>query len=59
MTARWVKDVYHTTDPQTSSYDVVVSSESILIALMDAAFQVVNVLAADFRNAYLQSSFVG
>ena len=53
---RWVKDGHRTPDPETSSSDGFVSCESIHIALRIAAFQGVDILAADIINVYLQAT---
>ena len=47
------KDNHCTPDPTTSSYDGVVSRESIPIALTYAALMDLDVKAADIQNAYL------
>ena len=51
--ARWVKDGHRTSDLEDSKYAGVVSLESVRIALTYAALHVIEVLAADIRNAYL------
>ena len=53
--ARWVKDGHRTPDPESSSYDGVMSRESIRIMLTHAALHDVPVVAVDVRNAYLQA----
>ena len=53
--AIWFKDGHRTPDPEISSHAGFFSRESIQIALTTSAFQVVDVLAADLRNAYLQA----
>ena len=53
--ARWVKDGHWNPDTETSSYALVVSCESIWIALTTSALKGVYVLANDIRNTYLQS----
>ena len=55
LKARWVKDGHRRPDPECSNYAGVVSRETIRIALTYAALLGINVLAADIRNAYLQS----
>ena len=53
--ACWVKDGHKTPDPTTSNYAGMVSRESIRIALIYAALNRLNVMAADIQNAYLQA----
>ena len=53
--ARWAKDFHRTPYPENSSDNGVVSHEIVWIALTTAAFQGVDLLAADIRNAYLQA----
>ena len=53
--ARWVKDGHKTPDPTTSAYDIVVSRESVRIALPYYALMGLDVMAADVQNAYLQA----
>ena len=51
---RWVKDGHRTGDLESSSYSGVVSRDIIWIAIKNAAFQGVNVLASDIQNAHLK-----
>ena len=53
--ARWVLDGHKTPDPIGSTYAGVVSRESVRIALIYAALNDLDVIAADIRNAYLQA----
>ena len=53
--ARWVKDGHQTPGLLTSIYDGVVSRESVRIALTRADLLGIDTMAADIRNAYLQS----
>ena len=53
--ARWVLDGHKTPDPIGSTYDGVVSRESIRIAFTYAALNNLDVCASDVRNAYLQA----
>ena len=50
--ARWVLDGHKTENPIGSTYPGVVSRESVRIALTYAALNVLNVMAANIRNAY-------
>ena len=52
--ARWVKDVYRTPDPVSSSYSGVLSREIIRILLTHSVIHGVPVTAEDVCNAYLQ-----
>ena len=52
--ARWMKDVHFIPGPATSAYDVVVSRESVRVALTYADLMVLDAMAADTQNAYLQ-----
>ena len=51
----WVKYRHSTPDPESSSYAIDVSRESIFIMLIHAAMHGVPVVAADVCNAYLQA----
>jgi hypothetical protein len=53
--ARWVLDGHRTPDIVGSTYDGVVSRESVRIAFTYAALNDLWVCAADIRNAYLQA----
>ena len=53
--ARWVKDGHRCPTPKTSNYAGVVSRESVRIAFTYAALNGLDVIAADVKNAYLQS----
>ena len=53
--ARWVLDGHKTPDPIGSTYAAVVSRESVHIALTYAAWNELDVFAADIRNAYLRA----
>ena len=53
--ARWVLDGHKTPNPIGSTYAGVVSRESVRIAFTYAALNVLDVFAADIRNAYLQA----
>jgi hypothetical protein len=53
--ARWVLDGHRTPDPIGSTYAVVVFRHGIRIAFTYAAFNGVDVFAADIGNAYLQA----
>jgi hypothetical protein len=53
--ARWVKDGHKHPDPESSSYAGVVLRQSVRIALIYAALNDLEVLAADIQNAYLQA----
>ena len=55
--ARWVKDGHKTPDPTTSAYDIVVSRESVRISLPYAALMVLDVIAVDVQNVYLQTPY--
>ena len=52
--ARWVKYGHKTPEPSWSTYDGVVSRESIIIYLTYAALNNLPVFGADIQNAYLQ-----
>ena len=52
--ARWMKDGHFIPGPATSAYDVVVSRESVRVALTYADLMVLDAMAADTQNAYLQ-----
>ena len=54
--ARLCKDGHLTEDPEGSRYAGVVSRESVRIALLYAALNDIEVMAADIRNAYLQAA---
>ena len=54
--ARLCKDGHLTEDPEGSCYAGVVSRESVRIALLYAALNDIEVMAADIRNAYLQAA---
>ena len=51
----WVKDGYHTLEPNHSTYAGVVSREIIRIALTYSALNHLDVCACNIQNAYLQS----
>ena len=53
--ARWVLDGHKCPDPDGSTHAGVVSRESVRIALTYAALNGLDVMAADIRNAHLQS----
>jgi hypothetical protein len=54
--SRWVLDGHLTADPERiSTYAGVVSRDSVRIALTYAAFNDLDVTAADIPNAYLQA----
>jgi hypothetical protein len=53
--ARWVLDGHKTPSPIGSTYAGVVSKESVGIAFTYAAFNSIDVYAADIRNAFLQA----
>ena len=53
--ALWVKDGHKCPTPKTSNYAGVVSRESVRIAFTYAALNGLDVVAADFLNAYLQA----
>ena len=50
--ARWVKDGHKTPDLKTSSFDGVVSRNSIQLALTHAALLGLPVMGADIRNVW-------
>ena len=52
--AIWVLDWNRTLDPEGSLYSVVVFMVIIRIALTHESLNVLDVVAADIRNAYLQ-----
>ena len=54
--ARCVKDGHWTPDPITSSYAGVVSRENVCITLTHDTLNVIETLATDICNAYLQAS---
>ena len=53
--ARCTKYGHHTADPESSKYAGMLSRESICILLTHAVLYGTDVMAADIRNAYLQS----
>ena len=53
--ARWVKDGHKTPMSYNSPYPGIVSQESIRLALAYAAFNKIDVIAANIMNAYLQA----
>jgi hypothetical protein len=53
--ACWVKDGHKTPTPIESNYAGVVSHESMRITLTYAALNGIDVMAADIKNAYLQT----
>lgn len=53
--ARWVLNGHRYADPVCSTYAGVVSRESVRIALTYAALNDIDIVAADFQNAYLQA----
>ena len=52
--SRWVLDRHKTPDPVGSTYDGVVSRESVRIAFTYAALNGLDVFAANIQNPYLQ-----
>ena len=52
---RWVKNGHRTIYPESTSYAIVASREIIPILLTQAALHGVPIMAADVRNAYLQT----
>ena len=52
---RWVKKGHKHTDPESSSYDGVISRESIRIMSTWAALHSIDAMAAEIRNEYLQA----
>ena len=53
--SRWVLDGHKTPEPLHSTYDDVVSQESVRIAIIYAALNDLDVTCADIRNSYLQA----
>ena len=53
--ARWVKYRHRTPEPCHSTYDDIVSRETVRTTLTYAALSHLNVFACDIQNAYLQS----
>ena len=51
----WVKDEHRTAGPEHSNFAVVVSQESVIIALTYAVLDGLDVTASDLKNAYLQA----
>ena len=52
---RWVLDGHRSANPVGCTYAVVVSRDSVCIALTYAALNNIDVLSADIQNAYLQA----
>ena len=55
--SRWVKDSDKNPQPEWSTFSVVVSRESIRIALTYSELNDLPVFCADIQNAYLQAPF--
>ena len=53
--SRWVKDGHRTPDPTTSIYAGVVSRKIIRILLTYAVLHIIDVMAGDIINAYIQA----